>query len=64
MCVRIKSGDAEAVRQQLLKQYSTGVIAFGSIIRIAFSATPISMIEKLMANIYAAALDVRGPSAA
>jgi aspartate/methionine/tyrosine aminotransferase len=60
MCVRIKNGDAESVRQLLLKKYGTGVIALGDLIRIAFSSTPYSKIELLMSNIYWAAKEASG----
>jgi aspartate/methionine/tyrosine aminotransferase len=60
MCVRVKSKDAEAVRQLLLKKYGTGVIALGDLIRIAFSSTPYSKIELLMSNIYWAAKEAAG----
>ena len=58
MCVRIKSGDAEPVRQVLLKKYDTGVIAQGDLIRIAFSSTPYKQLDLLMNNIYNAAKEV------
>jgi aspartate/tyrosine/aromatic aminotransferase len=54
MCVRVASGDAEKVRQILLQKHDTGVIAFGDLIRIAFSSTPYAMIDTLMDNIYRA----------
>jgi aspartate/methionine/tyrosine aminotransferase len=60
MCVRLKRGDADAVRQTLLKKYSTGIIAFGDIIRIAFSSTPNELLERLMGNIYWAGKEVAG----
>jgi len=58
MCVRIKSGKAEAVRQVLLSKYSTGLIAQGDLLRIAFSSTPRAMLEKLFGNVYDACRDV------
>jgi aspartate/methionine/tyrosine aminotransferase len=60
MCIRIKTGNAEAVRQILLERYSTGIIAMDGIIRIAFSSTPNLLLEKLMSNIYAAAREAAG----
>jgi aspartate/methionine/tyrosine aminotransferase len=54
MCVRVVSGNAEAVQQRLLKEHATGVIAFGDLIRVAFSSTPIDKIDALFANIYRA----------
>jgi aspartate/methionine/tyrosine aminotransferase len=53
MCIRMARGNAEAVRRALIDKHTTGVIAQGDdLIRIAFSSTPLSMIEKLMENIY------------
>ncbi|HEX7509769.1 MAG TPA: aminotransferase class I/II-fold pyridoxal phosphate-dependent enzyme [Chitinivibrionales bacterium] len=63
MCVRVKSGEAEAVRKVLLEKYSTGIIAMGDLIRIAFSSTPYSKLELLMSNIYWAAKDAAGAKA-
>jgi aspartate/methionine/tyrosine aminotransferase len=60
MCVRILTGEAEPVRQILLKKYSTGIIAMGDLIRIAFSSTPYSKLELLMSNIYWAAKEAAG----
>jgi hypothetical protein len=40
MCIRPKA-DPEKLRQKLLSDYSTGVINFGEILRVAFSATPL-----------------------
>jgi len=60
MCVRVKNGDAEAVRRVLLEKYSTGIIAMGNLIRIAFSSTPFSKLELLMSNIYWAAKEAAG----
>jgi aspartate/methionine/tyrosine aminotransferase len=57
MCIRLKGLDAEDVRQTLLAKYSTGVIALGDILRIAFSSTPTDKLEKLFANIYNACRD-------
>ncbi|MEA3501106.1 MAG: aminotransferase class I/II-fold pyridoxal phosphate-dependent enzyme, partial [Candidatus Marinimicrobia bacterium] len=52
MCLKLKRIDAEKVRQKLLKKYNTGVIAIDDKLRIAFSSTPLSKIEKLFNNIY------------
>ncbi|OQX28766.1 MAG: aspartate aminotransferase [Spirochaeta sp. LUC14_002_19_P3] len=54
MCVKLKKGDAEAVRQRLLSRYDTGVIALGSLIRVAYSCLPQNQIAALFANLYAA----------
>lgn len=50
MCIKMK--DAENVRQILLDKFSTGVIATGDVLRIAFSATPTDKIKKLFQNIH------------
>lgn len=55
MCVELKDPiNAEAIRKILLDKYSTGVIVFGNLIRIAFSAVPKSKIPALIENIYLA----------
>jgi aspartate/methionine/tyrosine aminotransferase len=55
MCVELRKGlDAESVRQKLLAKYDTGVIAFGNLIRIAFSAVKTEAIQVLFENIYKA----------
>ena len=46
MCIRLKPGiDGEKLRQLLLEKYSTGVIVFGDIVRLAYSAVPEAKIE-------------------
>ena len=53
MCIKLNDLSSEDVRQVLLKDYSTGVIAIeDDIIRIAYSATPLKVIDKLFENIY------------
>jgi aspartate/methionine/tyrosine aminotransferase len=55
MCVELKKGlDAETVRQKLLTDYDTGVIALGNLIRVAFSAVREEAIPQLFENIYGA----------
>jgi len=54
MCININGADPEKVRQVLLEDYSTGVIAASGVIRIAFSATPIDLLEELFENIHQA----------
>ncbi len=54
MCIKLKGVDSEALRQKLLTEYSTGIIAQGDVIRIAFSSTPIDSLETLFDNIYQA----------
>ena len=58
MCVELKDQlNAEAIRKILLDKYSTGVIVFGNLIRIAYSAVPQSKIPELVENIYLACKD-------
>lgn len=59
MCIKPKA-DPEALRQKLLKDYSTGTINFGSILRLAFSATPTGKLEKLFDNVYKASKELTG----
>jgi aspartate/methionine/tyrosine aminotransferase len=55
MCIQLKDTlNAEHIRKILLEKYSTGVIVFGDLIRIAFSAVPQSKIALLIENIYSA----------
>ncbi len=58
MCVELNDSlNAEAIRKILLDKYSTGVIVFGNLIRLAFSAVPQSKIPDLIENIYLACTD-------
>jgi aspartate/methionine/tyrosine aminotransferase len=59
MCIKPKA-DPEALRQKLLKDYSTGTINFGSILRLAFSATPTGKLEKLFDNVFKASKELTG----
>lgn len=58
MCIKILSGDAEPVRQRLLEAYDAGVIAFGDLMRIAFSSTPFENLDQLFDSIYKAATEI------
>lgn len=61
MCVRVKPEiNAEEVRKVLLEKYSTGVIVFGDLIRIAYSAVPEHKIQMLIDNLYAACAEIAG----
>ena len=60
MCVRIMSKNTEAVRKTLIEKYSTGVIAQGEVLRVAFSSVPISLLDKMFDNIYQASKDCQG----
>jgi len=53
MCIELnKEINSEAVRQKLLNKYDTGIIAIGSIFRIAYSAIREDQIETIFENIY------------
>jgi len=54
MCVQPQGVDSEAVRQELLNNFSTGVIAIPRVIRIAFSAVPQDKLATLFANLHQA----------
>lgn len=56
MCVKPKGVDAEAVREELLKKYSTGTIMLKGLLRLAFSAVPTSKLPQLFDNVYRAVL--------
>lgn len=58
MCVRPLKVDAEAVRQRLLDQYETGLIATNGLLRVAFSSAPTQFLAELFANINSACRDV------
>jgi aspartate/methionine/tyrosine aminotransferase len=61
MCIRLKEGiDAEKVRQKLLADYDTGVIAMSPILRVAFSAVAKENVEELFENIYNACKEIGG----
>ena len=62
MCIELKDLDAEQVRQILLNKYSTGIIAMGNLIRIAFSSINKKSIQKLFDNIYNACSEIKGES--
>jgi aspartate/methionine/tyrosine aminotransferase len=57
LCVQLADGlDAETVRQTLLTQYDTGVIAIGSMIRIAYSALRTEDISPVFQNLHNACI--------
>jgi aspartate/methionine/tyrosine aminotransferase len=60
MCLKLKGIDPEEVRQVLLKDYDTGVMAIGDLIRIAYSSLASNLIELLFENINNACADVKG----
>jgi aspartate/methionine/tyrosine aminotransferase len=52
MCVELKKHDGEKIRQILLEKYSTGVIAIGKMLRVAYSSVSKDLIPELFENIY------------
>lgn len=54
MCLRPVKADPERVRQLLLAEYATGIIAVDGLMRVAFSSTPLRLLERLFHNIYEA----------
>jgi aspartate/methionine/tyrosine aminotransferase len=59
MCVKPKGVELEALRKELIENYSTGVIVLSGLIRLAFSAVPIGLLEDLFANLHAAVQKLR-----
>jgi len=59
MCLKLKKGiNTEQLRAHLLNKYSTGVIALGDVIRLAFSAVPKQKIPEMVENLYNACKDL------
>jgi aspartate/methionine/tyrosine aminotransferase len=59
MCLKLRKNiSTEQLRAHLLNKYSTGVIALGDVIRLAFSAVPQSKIVELVDNLYKACKDL------
>lgn len=54
MCFKLKAHQGESIRQILLSEYDTGVIALGNIIRIAYSALDAQIIPRLVGHLYQA----------
>ncbi len=54
MCVRPNGVEAEAVRQELLKNFDTGVIVQSGLVRLAFSAVPSTQLDELFDNLHQA----------
>lgn len=53
ICIQLQNGlDGEKVRQHLLQEYDIGVIAFGNLLRIAFSAVKEEVLPFLFDSIY------------
>lgn len=59
MCVKAIGVDNEVLRKELIANYDTGVIVLSGLIRLAFSAVPVNLIEKLFANLHAAIQKLR-----
>jgi len=59
MCVKAIGVDNEVLRKELIANYDTGVIVLSGLIRLAFSAVPVDLIEKLFANLHAAIQKLR-----
>ncbi len=55
----VKGINTEEVRQTLLKNYDTGVMAIGELIRVAYSSLSSDLIELLFENINNACSDVK-----
>jgi hypothetical protein len=60
MCVKPIGVDNEALRKELIANYSTGVIVLSGLIRLAFSSVPIQFIDTLFANLHSAIRKLRG----
>jgi aspartate/methionine/tyrosine aminotransferase len=64
MCLKLKTVEAEAVRQRLLEAYGVGTIALGSTdLRVAFSCIEEPQLEDLFDRIHKAVLDVKAAGA-
>jgi aspartate/methionine/tyrosine aminotransferase len=59
MCVKPIGVDCEALRKELIANYSTGVIVLAGLVRLAFSAVPTHLIENLFDNLHAAIQKLR-----
>ena len=52
MCIRLKQGNAEVVRQRLLDEYGIGIVSLGdNDLRIAYSCVEESEIQSLFDTI-------------
>jgi aspartate/methionine/tyrosine aminotransferase len=62
MCIRLKTVEAEALRQHLLSNYGLGVISIGKEdVRIAFSCLEVDQIEEVFDTIYQGVKDLKQP---
>jgi aspartate/methionine/tyrosine aminotransferase len=60
MCVRVHGIDAEKVRKVLLDDFSTGLISFNDVLRVAFSSVDATLIPELFENVYKACKKIKG----
>jgi len=60
MCVKPVKADPEAVRQVLLSDFDTGLIATAGLLRVAYSSAPKAVLAELFANLHAACQKVAG----
>lgn len=58
MCLQPLKVKAEELRRKLKADYSTGTIAMNGVIRLAYSAVPLSQLPKLFDNVYQAAREL------
>jgi aspartate/methionine/tyrosine aminotransferase len=59
MCLRLKTVNAETLRQHILNQYGVGVISVGDTdIRVAFSCTEVEDIKELFDLVYQGVKDL------
>jgi hypothetical protein len=61
MCVRPLHAQADAIRKLLLTDYDTGVIATDGLVRLAFSSTPLALLDDLFAHLDAACRRLAAP---
>ncbi len=54
MAVELKQHDANTIRKKLIEKYSTGAIAMGNLLRIAYSSVGKEKIPELFENVYKA----------
>ncbi len=60
MCIRLKTVEAEPLRQRLLSKYGLGVISIGNEdVRIAFSCLEVDQVEEVFDTIYQGIKDVQ-----
>ena len=60
MCVDLVKTEPDDVRQVLLDEFDTGLVAAAGLMRIAFSSAPLNLLDELFANLYQACKQVAG----